>query len=75
MSADCANRQLQHQIDIKVITDGENHILDRLDPPYRGVSMVITEPLSPKHLGFEAQRFLASRLDQAYDFIVILKMI
>ena len=69
MSADCANRQLQHQIDIKVITDGENHILDRLDPPYRGLfQMVITEPLSPKHLGFEAQRFLASRLDQAYDF-------
>ena len=33
MSADCANRQLQHQIDIKVITDGEHHVLDRLDHP------------------------------------------
>ena len=68
MSADCANRQLHHQIDIKVITDGEHHVLDRLDSPYRGLfQMVITKPSSPKHLGFEAQSFLASRLDQTYD--------
>ena len=68
MRADCANRQLQHQIDIKVITDGEHHVLDRLDSPYRGLfQMVITQPPSPKYLGFEAQRFLASRLDHSYD--------
>ena len=68
MSAEAANRQLQHTIDIKVITDGEHHVLDRLDPPYRGLfQMVVAEPSSPKHLGFEAQRFLASRLDQEYD--------
>ena len=68
MSADAANSQLQHSIDIKVITDGEHHVLDRLDPPYRGLfQMVVAEPVSPKHLGFEAQRFLASRLDQEYD--------
>ena len=29
--------------------------------------MVITQPSSPKHLAFEAQRFLASRLDRQYD--------
>ena len=68
MSADPANSQLKHTIDIKVITDGDHHVLDRLDPPYRGLfQMVIAEPKSPKHLGFEAQRFLASRLDQEYD--------
>ena len=68
MSADCANRQLHHQIDIKVITDGVHHVLDRLDSPYRGLfQMVIAEPSTPKHLGFEAQRFLASRLDHSYD--------
>ena len=45
MTADCANRQLHHEIDIKVITDGEHHILDRLDPPYKGLfQMVITQP-------------------------------
>ena len=48
--ADTANRQLHHRIDIKVITDGEHHVLDRLDPSYRGLfQMVITEPSSPKH--------------------------
>ena len=68
MAADSANGQLQHTIDIKVITDGKHHVLDRLDPPYRGMfQMVVTEPSSPKHLGFEAQRFLASRLDQDYE--------
>lgn len=68
MAADPANSQLQHSIDIKVITDGEHHVLDRLDPPYRCLfQMVVTEPESPKHLGFEAQRFLASRLNEDYD--------
>jgi len=71
MAAEPANNLLKHSIDIKVITDGEHHILNRLDEPYRGLfQMVITEPSSPKHLGFEAQRFLASRLDQNYDLYV-----
>ena len=68
MAADPANGQLHHSIDVKVITDGEHHVLDRLDSPYRGLfQMVVTQPASPKHLGFEAQRFLASRLDEEYD--------
>ena len=68
MTADCANRQLQHQIDIKVITDGVHHVLDRLD---LSLSRVVSDgdhsTINPKHLGFEAQRFLASRLDHSYD--------
>ena len=68
MKADPANSQLQHTIDIKVITDGEHHVLDQLDQPYRGLfQMVVPSQSLPKHLGFEAQRFLASRLDQDYD--------
>ena len=68
MAAEPANSQLQHTIDIKVITDGEHHVLDRLEPSYRGLfQMVAAAPESPKHLGFEAQRFLASRLDKEYD--------
>ena len=35
--------------------------------------MVVAEPASPKHLGFEAQRFLASRLDQEYDLYAYLE--
>ena len=68
LTADPANKAFQHQIDIKVITDGEHHVLDQLDAPFRGLfQMVVAEPESPKHLGFEAQRFLASRLDEDYD--------
>ena len=68
LTADPANKAFQHQIDIKVITDGEHHVLDQLDPPFRGLfQMVVAKPEGPKHLGFEAQRFLASRLDEAYD--------
>ena len=68
MEAQPTNQELQHQIEIKVITDGEHHILNRLAPAYSHLfQMVITEPASPRHLGFEAQRFLASRLDQGYD--------
>jgi len=60
--------QFQHSIDIKVITDGKHHVLDQLDPPYKSLfQMVITEPETPKHLGFEAQRFLASRIGDDYD--------
>ena len=68
LTADPANKAFQHQIDIKVITDGEHHVLDQLDSPFRGLfQMVVAKPEGPKHLGFEAQRFLASRLDKTYD--------
>ena len=36
LTADPANKTFQHQIDIKVITDGQHHVLDQLDPPFRG---------------------------------------
>ena len=68
MTADKANSQYHHSIDIMVITDGEHHILDKVENPYRSLfQMVVTYPSTPKHLGFEAQRFLASRLDDEYD--------
>ena len=68
LSADPANKSFQHRIDIKIITDGEHHVLDQLDPPFRSLfQMVVSTPESPKHLGFEAHRFLASRLNDSYD--------
>ena len=42
--------------------------------PFEQFQMVVAKPEGPKHLGFQAQRFLASRLDQA-TFMPILKMI
>jgi len=68
MQAQPANQDLQCQIEVKVITDGEHHILDRVADPYKHLfQMVVAQPASAKHLGFEAQKFLASRLDQSYD--------
>ena len=68
MEARPANQALQHEIQIAVITDGEHHLIDRLHPGFQGhYSLVLTSPPTARHLGFEAQRFLASRLDEAFD--------
>ena len=63
-----ANESLRHQFTIKLITDGQHHVIDRLDAPYRELfEEVATTPASPMHLGFEAQRVLAEHLDEKYD--------
>ncbi len=68
MRADQANQDVQHEIDIKIITDGKHHLLDKVDEIYKGLfQMVISEPKTPMHLGFEAQAFLGSRLKENYD--------
>ncbi len=63
-----ANESIRHHIHVAVITDGEHHLIDRLDPRYQGLySLVLTKPQTPRHLGFEAQKFLASRLQDDFD--------
>ena len=63
-----ANQAVRHVIDVKVITDGEHHVLDRLDPAYAGVfEQINTGPPTGRHLGFEAQKYLASQLEAGYD--------
>ncbi|QNJ01766.1 calcium-binding protein [Synechococcus sp. PROS-U-1] len=63
------NDAYRHKIDIRVITDGEHTVLDRLEPGYdQFTHEVSTTPNSGLMLGFEAQRYLASQLDQGYDF-------
>ena len=65
---DDANQALRHQITIKVVTDGEHHVLEQLDPSYRSMlDEVATQPPSPMELGFEAHRVLADALDDDYD--------
>ena len=69
-----ANQDLQNHIQIAVISDGQHHLIDRLDPRYQGLySLVLTKPLSAKHLGFEAQRFLASQLEEDFDLYCYLE--
>jgi hypothetical protein len=63
-----ANEAFRHSIDVKVITDGVHHVLDRLEQPYQSCfEAVATEPANGRMLGFEAQRVLAEARDQHYD--------
>ena len=62
------NQATAHVIDIAIVTDGEHHVLDHLEAPYKSLfEHVVVEPKTSKHLGFEAQKLLVSRLDQTYD--------
>ena len=65
---------MRHSFDIKVITDGKNHVLDFLDQCYKDfVEEVATSPSDPKQLGFEAHRILADHLQDNYDLYVYLE--
>ena len=76
LTADPANKLFQHQIDIKVITDGEHHVLDQLDAPFRGLfQIVVSKPEGPKHLGFEAQSSWQVASMKTTIFMPILKTI
>lgn len=64
-----ANQAFRHSIDIKVITDGSNHLLDQLPPSYANcIEHISTSPIGPRYLGFEAQKILASHLPHQYDY-------
>ena len=71
---DDANQALRHQFTIKVVTDGQHHVLDHLEPAYKQmVEEVPTQPSDPKQLGFEAHRILAENLSGNYDLYVYLE--
>tara|TARA_B100000674_G_scaffold39763_2_gene27713 strand:+ start:24087 stop:24968 length:882 start_codon:yes stop_codon:yes gene_type:complete len=62
------NEAYRNEITIRVITDGEHTVLDRLDPVYRQCfKEVVSSPDNGLMLGFEAQDYLASQMDQGYD--------
>lgn len=63
-----ANQTLRHDIQIRLITDGEHHVINQLEPAYRPLfEEVVTQPSNGRMLGFEAQNYLASQLDQDFD--------
>lgn len=67
-AAYAANLDQRHSIDLHLITDADHHVLQDLDEPCRRrLQHVVTDPVDPMALGFEAQRHLASQLDQGYD--------
>lgn len=63
-----ANQAIRHTLDLRVITDGKHTVLNRLEPLYQAmVEEVVTEPETARHLGFEAQKYLANQLSSDYD--------
>ena len=64
------------RVDIEVITDGDHHVLDLLDPPYRGLfQMVVAEPASPKHLGLRPNASSQVGWIRSMTFMLISRMI
>jgi len=62
------NHDLRHQITVRLITDGCHTVLDQLEPEFRAVAEeVVVEPESPRHLGFEAQAYIGSQVEESYD--------
>ena len=74
MAVSDANQAIRHVFDLRVVTDGVHTVLNQLPSSLR--SLVIEEirsPLTPKHLGFEAQKLLAENIDQDFDLLVYLE--
>lgn len=68
LRVDNASHALRHQFTIRVITDGQHHLIEQLPDRYQTLlEHHPTNPRTPKHLGFEAQRNLAESLDDNYD--------
>ena len=64
-----ANADLRHDITLRVITDGEHHVLGRLPEAYHSCfEEVVTAPAQGRLLGFEAQKQLALALEVDYDW-------
>ena len=58
------NAAFRHEITICLVTDGDHHVVDQLSEEFDGsFKFVAAQPLTARHLGFEAQRFLESCLD------------
>lgn len=73
-TVDDANHALRHQFTIKIVTDGEHHVLNHMEACYKDfVEEVVTAPPDPRHLGFEAQRVLADGLREDFDLYVYLE--
>lgn len=63
-TTDPANEALRARVQVLVVTDNENHLLDRLELPGSSFQQVISRA-APQHLGFAAHRVLADHAEQA----------
>jgi len=64
-----ANTDLSNEITIRLVTDGEHHVIESLPTVFNHCfEHVITNPANGRMLGFEAQRVLADSLNEDFDF-------
>ena len=69
-----ANITFRHEFDVRIITDGEHHVLDQLPIEYSSfIEEIPTNPHKPIELGFQAQEYLSTQLDKNYDLYVYLE--
>ena len=61
---DAANESLRDRVRIFVVTDGEHHLLERLQVPSSSFQEVRCR-MDPQHLGFAAHRVLADQINEA----------
>lgn len=67
-AAYAANLDQRPSLDLHLITDGQHHLVEALDEPFRRrIHHVATSPEDPLKLGFEVQRHLADQLSENYD--------
>ena len=68
------NEAFSNSIDIKIVTDGEHHVLDYLHQSFLNTfEHVVSEPSERRLLGFEAHKILASYADDPYDLYCYLE--
>ncbi|MCB4421457.1 calcium-binding protein [Synechococcus sp. HB1133] len=68
------NNTLKHNISIKIITDGTNHVLDLLNPRFLSSFEHIPVNIdNPRLLGFDAHKILAENLSCDYDYYCYLE--
>ena len=74
MSVSDANQSIRHVFDLRVVTDGVHTVLNHLPSEVRSlVKEEVRTPLTPKHLGFEAQKLLAQNTQTDFDLLVYLE--
>lgn len=74
MTVSNANHAIRHVFDLRVVTDGVHTVLNYLPSSVRSLlHEEIRSPLTPKHLGFEAQKILADNIDNDFDLLVYLE--
>ena len=68
------NDYYKNNISIKIVTDGTNHVLDKLNPSFHQCFEHLAAPISnPKYLGFEVHRVLAEHTHLEYDYYCFLE--